>query len=83
MLSFLAEFLRSPRAIGSVVPSSPSLGRILADAIADVTPGVIVELGAGTGPVTRQLATRFPDAHLIALEPNPRLAERGSDDLPR
>src|SRR5262245_66124481 len=53
---FLKRWLRRPFAIGAVVPS----GRPLAEAMAETTlanldgqAGHVVEMGAGTGPVTR------------------------------
>jgi phospholipid N-methyltransferase len=42
---------------------------------AQVQPGeVVVELGAGTGPITRELLSRSSGSRVIAVEPNPSLA---------
>ncbi|WP_226576919.1 methyltransferase domain-containing protein [Acuticoccus sediminis] len=39
-----------------------------------VAPGArIVEIGAGTGPVSRRIADRFPDASVLGVEPSPEL----------
>lgn len=70
-LAFLTTFLRRPTEIGSVWPSSRFLvERILDEAC--LRPGErVVELGAGTGPVTRALAGH--DGPVLALEPDPGL----------
>lgn len=72
--SFLREFARDPVLLGAVAPSGPALARLMLDA-ADVRPGhVVVELGAGTGPMTAEILARRPDGPFVSLEPNPALA---------
>ena len=74
--AFFWAFLRDPTGIGSVWPSSVYLARAMVHA-AQLVPGqVVVELGAGTGPVTRLLAKRAPDHPIMALEPVPELAAK-------
>ena len=51
---FLSRWLRDPLAVGSVVPSGRALANALAAAAAG-TNGWVVELGGGTGTVTRAL----------------------------
>ena len=70
-LRFLWGFLRHPRAVGSVVPSSRHLARAV---VAHVPPaaGCVAELGPGTGPITRALLRRLgPGATVLALEIDP------------
>ena len=75
-MSFVLEFLADPRNIGAVAPSSRQLARRMV-AAADLRPGhVVVELGAGTGPVTRELITSVEPARFVALEPNAKLADK-------
>jgi phosphatidylethanolamine/phosphatidyl-N-methylethanolamine N-methyltransferase len=75
-LVFLREFVRDPNRIGAVAPSGVQLASIMCDA-ADLAPGqAVVELGAGTGPFTRAIRERLPEAPLLALEPKADLAER-------
>ncbi len=74
--AFLGAFLRDPRSIGSVWPSAPALARALVDAADCVDGHHVVELGAGTGPMTAELATRVPATDLLVLEPEPGLAAR-------
>ena len=56
--TFLRRFLGDPKRTGAVAPSSPFLAREMARAVDPQTPGVIVELGPGTGPVTKALIAR-------------------------
>lgn len=55
---FLKEFIKHPHEIGSVVPSSPYTCRELTHYVCNrdsVTPYHILEVGAGTGVITRQI----------------------------
>jgi phosphatidylethanolamine/phosphatidyl-N-methylethanolamine N-methyltransferase len=75
---FLKRWLRRPLAMGAVVPS----GRLLAEALAQTTLSVIqgrdghvIELGAGTGEVTKALlAAGIPGERLALVERDPELA---------
>lgn len=75
---FLKRWLRRPLAMGAVVPS----GRLLAEAMAGTTLAVIrgreghvIELGAGTGEVTKALlAVGIPGERLALVERDPELA---------
>lgn len=75
---FLKRWLRRPFAMGAVMPS----GRLLAEAMAEATksvlegrPGHIVELGAGTGEVTKALlAAGIAPDRLALVERDPELA---------
>lgn len=75
-LAFLAQFLRHPRQVASIVPSTRFLERAVADRVRGRS-GVIVELGPGTGGITRAILGRLAgDARLVAVELNPILAGR-------
>jgi len=66
---FLASWLRSPFAVGAVAPSSPALGRLMAAQVDLSAPGVIVELGGGTGAVTKALlAAGISPKNLVIVE---------------
>ncbi|WP_148283332.1 class I SAM-dependent methyltransferase [Reyranella massiliensis] len=75
---FLKRWLRRPFTMGSAVPS----GRLLGQAMAGATlaaiegrQGPIVELGAGTGQVTRALLEAgIPADRLVLIEREPELA---------
>ncbi len=72
-LVFLQEFLKHPLQIGSVIPSSRFLERRIVEAADVALANVIVELGPGTGGVTRALLSAMPQqATLLSIEINPR-----------
>lgn len=74
MFAFLRAFLQDPVTIGAVAPSGADLARLTV-ASADIRAGhVVVELGAGTGPMTAALLSAHPTAPLLVLEPTPSLA---------
>ncbi len=68
-LLFLGKFLRQGTAIASLAPSSPWLSKTTVRNVDWETARVVVELGAGTGPITRVLVERArPECRLIVLE---------------
>lgn len=68
-LQFFKGFLRNPRQVGSVIPSSPFLIRNLINRGDIATARTVVELGPGTGVVTREMLRAMPpDSRLIAVE---------------
>ena len=72
-LLFARNFLRHPRMLGSIVPSSRFLVRRLLAPIDWSQARVIVEYGPGVGVVTSQILRNMrPDATLIAIETNPQ-----------
>ncbi|WP_117211208.1 class I SAM-dependent methyltransferase [Allorhizocola rhizosphaerae] len=69
---FVVEFLRAPRRTGALTPSSPWSIRALLDEAEVTRARHVVELGAGTGAITKALLERMPpDANLISMEVNP------------
>ncbi len=68
-LRFLFQFVKHPRRIGAVAPSSSELADAMV-ARADLEPGLtVVEVGAGTGVVTAALLEK--SALELVLEPHP------------
>ncbi len=68
-LDFFLLWLRRPGELGAVLPSSPRLARAMAAQIDPGKPGAVVELGAGTGSVTRAiLEAGIRAADLIVVE---------------
>ncbi len=79
--AFLAAAMRSPREVGTLLPSGPELARRLAAVVPRGgiagRPAVVVELGAGAGAVTVAIAEHADqDAVVIAVEKDPELADR-------
>jgi phosphatidylethanolamine/phosphatidyl-N-methylethanolamine N-methyltransferase len=73
---FLRAFAAHPREVGAVAPSSTSLARAVAAQIDLTRPGPILELGPGTGALTRGILARgiAPD-RLTLIEYDPALAK--------
>jgi ornithine lipid N-methyltransferase len=66
---FLGKFLRQGTAIASVAPSSRWLSETTVRNIDWATVNALVELGAGTGPITRVIARRArPDCRVVVIE---------------
>jgi phosphatidylethanolamine/phosphatidyl-N-methylethanolamine N-methyltransferase len=75
-LAFLGRFIRQPLEVASIAPSSRFVARRVARCVRGAS-GTIVEIGSGTGGITRALlGTIAADARLVAVELNPALAER-------
>jgi phospholipid N-methyltransferase len=73
---FLRSFLRSPRQVGSVLPTSQRAVRDMLDMAPVDQARLVVELGAGTGPHTRELLRRLgPQGELVAFEVDAGLAD--------
>ncbi|CAN5914909.1 rRNA adenine N-6-methyltransferase family protein [soil metagenome] len=73
---FLGKFLRHGTAIASLAPSSPWLSRATVRNVDWERANVLVELGAGTGPITKVLAQKArPDCRVITLERDPDFAK--------
>jgi len=67
--TFFREFMKAPRVVASVIPSSSFLKRRVIQAAGLTQAGVVVELGPGTGGMTRSLLQALgPQAHLLAIE---------------
>ena len=80
--AFLAAWADDPRRVGAIAPSSPRLAAAMASFV-ESSNQVVVELGAGTGPVTRALLDEGVDPErLIAIEHSPRLAQKLHEQFP-
>lgn len=72
----LREFIRDPRAIAAVMPSSVAMATVLGVSIPESGEPVVVELGAGTGACTAVIQHRLGGrGRHVAVEANPILAE--------
>jgi phospholipid N-methyltransferase len=85
-LAFFQGFLKRPRQVGSIIPSSRFLERRIARAAGIERARLVVELGPGTGGTTRALLRQMrPDAILLAIEIDPGFVSvlRRDNDDPR
>lgn len=82
-LVFIQEFFKHPLQIGSIIPSSRFLERRIVEVTGARSVDVIVELGPGTGGITRAILRAMPaHATLLTIEINSYFNSlvRGIDD---
>ncbi|WP_405106834.1 methyltransferase domain-containing protein [Micromonospora sp. NBC_01405] len=78
-LTFLREAARDLRSVGAVAPSAEALARALVWPVRShpARPMAVLEVGAGTGAVTRHLLPELPrGSRLDVVEANPRFTGR-------
>ena len=80
---FFRRALAHPLQLGTPIPSSPALGRLIASQLKDRKNGLTIEIGGGTGVITRQLlAAGVPADRLLVLEIDPEMADYLRGTLP-
>ena len=58
---FLQAFLKNPLKVGAIAPSSPELASKMIEGIQPDEENVVLELGVGTGAITKFLQERIPN----------------------
>lgn len=80
---FFKRWLANPLQMGSIIPSSPALCNRIAALISRGPDEVVLELGAGTGVVSRALlAAGVPAERLVVVEIVPEMASHLREVLP-
>ena len=75
--NFVHQFIRNPRKMGSITPSSDALCRTMIESVEWNNQLRIAELGGGDGVLTRRLLERMaPEASLDVFEISSMLAEK-------
>jgi phospholipid N-methyltransferase len=75
--TLLAAFAKNPGATGAVAPTCQRLVDFLTEGLDRLPDGTVVELGAGSGVVTRAIESRVAaDTTVVAVELNRDLARR-------
>jgi phospholipid N-methyltransferase len=83
-LLLLGRFLRSPRTVGTIAPSSQVLAREMLRHIDFAVGPRVVELGIGTGAFTRQIDERLgPKGSYLGVEIDPEFVARAQKQWPR
>jgi phosphatidylethanolamine/phosphatidyl-N-methylethanolamine N-methyltransferase len=60
-IQFLQAFLKNPLKVGAVAPSSPDLAWQMLEGILPDKDNIVIELGVGTGAITKYVAEILPD----------------------
>jgi phosphatidylethanolamine/phosphatidyl-N-methylethanolamine N-methyltransferase len=80
---FFQEMMTSPRQIGAIAPSSKNLSMAMAKWLPDSLDAYVLELGPGTGSVTRALLEKgLNPERLITIEKSPKLADHLRQQFP-
>lgn len=83
-LLMLGRFVRSPRTVGAVAPSSRALAEAMVQDLGLSEATNVVELGPGTGVVTRAIAERLgPKAYALAIDIEPAFVAAIARKFPR
>ena len=73
---FFRRWLQNPLQMGSIIPSSPVLGKLIAKHIDKGSDAAVLELGAGTGAVTHSLIrSGIAPRRIVLVEIVPEMAE--------
>lgn len=82
-LMFLEKFLRQPKQIGSITPSSRALTRRMLEPVDWINVTSVAELGAGTGVFTREIrAKKRPDCTALIFERDDEMRNRLAENFP-
>jgi phosphatidylethanolamine/phosphatidyl-N-methylethanolamine N-methyltransferase len=81
--AFFSSLIRNPLRMGAFTPSGPALTRKIASLIDPNLPGPIIELGPGTGEITRELIKRVDESRLILIEADKTFCPLLKEKFPR
>jgi phosphatidylethanolamine/phosphatidyl-N-methylethanolamine N-methyltransferase len=80
---FVQEFLKDPRSIGAIAPSSSALAQTMLTAADLGTRTTIVEFGPGTGAFTKGISAQLrPDQRYVGIEQNAGFATALAEKFP-
>ena len=82
-LLFLRGLIANPTGVGAIAPSSPALARAVAAQVDPARQGPVLELGPGTGSMTRELIARgIPPDRMVAIEWDANFAKTIAAEFP-
>ncbi|OME43106.1 phospholipid methyltransferase [Paenibacillus odorifer] len=75
-LLFLQGFLKDPKRVGNILPSSPLLANKIIQSVQWHNVNAVAELGAGTGAITRLMTSQLTNSTKVLLfERNKKMRE--------
>jgi phosphatidylethanolamine/phosphatidyl-N-methylethanolamine N-methyltransferase len=81
---FIRRWLANPLQMGSIIPSSPRLGELIARQIDRQSNSFVLELGAGTGAITRSLINSgISPGRIAVVEIVPEMADHLQTKFPQ
>lgn len=83
-LAFALAWVRDPRRVGAIAPASRALAQAIAREVSRVGPELLLEVGAGTGAITKALADLGPPPdRFFVVERDPGLVRHLHHRFPR
>jgi phospholipid N-methyltransferase len=80
---FIRQFIKDPRSVGAVFPSSQALARAMLHPVDFSRAGSVVEFGPGTGSFTQAIRERLsPAGHYLGIERDAAFCARLRHDFP-
>jgi len=82
-VKFLGQFLRNPKKVGAIAPSSPALARVITSWVNLEEADAVVEIGPGDGAFTPYIQRRLkPGAVFFAIEIEEKMCARLRERYP-
>jgi phosphatidylethanolamine/phosphatidyl-N-methylethanolamine N-methyltransferase len=82
-LQFLKAFVKNPLTVGAISPSSPDLARAMIEGVKPDKARVALELGVGTGAITKFLREVVPDEKsYLGIEISEQFVKKLKTDFP-
>jgi len=82
-LRFFRGWMDKPKAVGSIVPTSGITARRMASVVRPERNDLVLELGPGTGVITRAILERgIKPENLVSIEYSPDFVEKLREDFP-
>ncbi|WP_173934593.1 phospholipid N-methyltransferase PmtA [Chelativorans sp. Marseille-P2723] len=82
-LRFFRGWIDKPKAVGSIVPTSAVTARRMASIVRPESDGLVLELGPGTGVITRAILERgIKPQNLVSVEYSADFVKKLREDLP-
>lgn len=83
-LLFARRWLANPQKVGTIIPSGPHVSRLMARHARRAKDQAVIEVGAGTGPVTQALFDAgLPNDRLFVLEIDPDMCRHLRTRFPK
>lgn len=83
-IEFLQAFLKNPTKVGAITPSSPELALEMLEGIRPSEDNIVLELGVGTGAITKHLADIIPNPQsYLGIELDQNLVDSLNGQFPR
>ena len=83
-LHFFQEFLKNPLNVGAISPSSRALAGMMLDGITADAENIILEIGVGTGAITRILQSKLScEKCYIGIEINEAFVDGSRKEFPK